>query len=453
MNNTMVLETRPSVKPGTHLRFRKDGPAATLKKGIWVYFILLIIEGGLRKWVLPGLATPLLIVRDPVAIWLLFYALNHQLMPINRYLYAAVAVTVIGTISAVLVGHGSLVVALYGARIMLLHFPLLFLIGKTFSREDVIKMGNVILVIAIPMTILIALQFFSPQSAWVNRGIGGEEVAGFQGALGYFRPPATFSFISGTAQFYNLLACFVIYFWFNIKESKRPLLIAATLCLIASIPLSISRTLTFGIAMSVVFALIAVCLNRKLVKHVLRAAVGISIGLAVLSQTSLFGKATDAISARFDNASASEGGSQGVFNRIYNDTFGAIVSFENIAFFGLGQGMGTNAGAKLLTGKSDSFLVAEGEWGRLVGEMGILLGVILIYMRVAIIVKLAVYSFRKIRTGDILPWVLVSYAFLQVVLGQWAQPTSLGFAILGCALIVSALKERVENKKLAPLEL
>jgi hypothetical protein len=36
-------------------------------------------------------------------------------------------------------------------------------------------MGIATLWIAIPMAILIALQFHSPQSAWVNRGVGGEE--------------------------------------------------------------------------------------------------------------------------------------------------------------------------------------------------------------------------------------------------------------------------------------
>ena len=35
-----------------------------LKRLIWVYFILLVFEGALRKWFLPGLSTPLLIVRD-----------------------------------------------------------------------------------------------------------------------------------------------------------------------------------------------------------------------------------------------------------------------------------------------------------------------------------------------------------------------------------------------------
>ena len=43
-------------------------PRKYLKIGIWIYFYLLIFEGALRKWFLPSLATPLLVVRDPVAL-------------------------------------------------------------------------------------------------------------------------------------------------------------------------------------------------------------------------------------------------------------------------------------------------------------------------------------------------------------------------------------------------
>ena len=39
-----------------------------IKRLIWLYLFLLIGEGILRKWVLPGLSEPLLIIRDPLVI-------------------------------------------------------------------------------------------------------------------------------------------------------------------------------------------------------------------------------------------------------------------------------------------------------------------------------------------------------------------------------------------------
>src|SRR5690606_40610218 len=133
---------------------------------------------------------------------------------------------------------------IHGARNLLLNLPLIFVIGSIFDREDVLEIGKVTLLIAIPMVIIIGLQFYSPQSAWINRGIGGDtEGGGFSGAMGFYRPPGTFSFTNGNSLFWSFLAPFVIYFWLEKKGIYKLLLIAASVALLFSIPLSISRTL------------------------------------------------------------------------------------------------------------------------------------------------------------------------------------------------------------------
>src|SRR5690606_18688103 len=119
-----------------------------LKQGIWIYFLLLLFEGALRKWVLPGLATPLLLVRDPVAIALIYVTWKNGLLPRNLYLSWIVFLGIIGIFTAVFFGHGNFYVALYGARILLLHVPLIFVIGSIFNQEDVIEMGKATLWIA-----------------------------------------------------------------------------------------------------------------------------------------------------------------------------------------------------------------------------------------------------------------------------------------------------------------
>ena len=45
-----------------------------LKKLFWAYFLLLIFEGALRKWILPQLSAPLLLVRDPIALLIIIEA-------------------------------------------------------------------------------------------------------------------------------------------------------------------------------------------------------------------------------------------------------------------------------------------------------------------------------------------------------------------------------------------
>src|SRR5438874_839353 len=141
-------------------RSAADKGKSALKMAIWAYFILLIFEGALRKWGLPSLAAPLLVVRDPVALFILVGSIIQGVFRFDFYVSTMWAVAVTAFAATMFFGHGNAVVALYGFRILVLQFPLIFLIGKLFDRNDVIKMGKVLLWIALPMTILITLQFY-----------------------------------------------------------------------------------------------------------------------------------------------------------------------------------------------------------------------------------------------------------------------------------------------------
>ncbi|GAA4816972.1 hypothetical protein [Litoribaculum gwangyangense] len=412
-----------------------------IKKGIWLYFFLLIFEGALRKWFLPFLSTPLLIVRDPVALWLIFICWKHNIIKANAYVLVITFITMLSFAASLMFGHGSLTVAVFGARILILHFPVMFIIGKVFHLEDVIKMGKVLLVIAIGMAVLIGLQFYSPQTAWVNRGIGGDtEGAGFSGAMGYFRPPGTFSFTTGNVMFFNMAACYIFYFWMAKVKTNRGLLILATVALLAAVPLSISRTLMFSIAVTFIFTIISVTSKPKLILRMVIFAIFVMLILVVLSNAEFFGTATEAFTDRFETANKVEGGmSNTLFERFFGHMIHAI-SGGDLPFFGYGLGMGTNAGSALLTGKS-AFLIAEAEWLRLIGEMGFVLGVLVLLIRAIFCADISIKSYQNIKMDNILPWLLLSFGITVILQGQWAQPTILGFSTLMGGLILASSKK------------
>ena len=447
LTNTIQAEERGDLindfKNKSILSIQAEQVHDQLKKGIWLYFILLIIEGALRKWVLPGLAAPLLVVRDPVAIWLIFTAWKNGMLPSNLYLWGVSIITIISIFTAVLIGHGNIIVAIYGARIFLFHFPLIFLIGHVFDREDVIKMGKALLFIAIPMFVLIALQFYSPQSSYINRGVGGDTAGGgFSGALGYFRPPGTFSFTTGNSQFFGFVSVFVMYFWLNPSIINRTLLLVSTIALIFAIPLSISRNLFFQVGLSVLFAIISIARKPKYLSRMIMALIGLGLILIILDQISFFSNAIEALTSRFQSAGDSEGTIENTLaNRLTSGFFEAFQS-PGLPFFGYGIGMGTNAGAQLLVGHADEFLIAEGEWGRMVGEMGAILGTAIIILRMSFCISILNESFKKLLNSDLLAWMIVSVSFQAVAQGQWAQPTALGFGIIMGGLSIAALKER-----------
>ncbi|MGJ8716049.1 MAG: hypothetical protein ACSHXG_13165 [Maribacter stanieri] len=318
---------------------------------------------------------------------------------------------------------------------------MLFLIGAIFDQEDVLRLGKLILIISIPMALLIAIQFYSPQSAFVNRGVGGDvEGAGFDGAMGFFRPPGTFSFTNGTTLFFSLSACFVFYYWVSMKKINRILLILSTFALLTSIPIAMSRGLLFGVGLTAIFVLITIIRTPKIWTHIIGALIVSGLLLAILSQTFFFEKATEVFTSRFESASDAEGGLQGtILGRYFGDLINPFIDNYNLPFFGHGLGMGTNAGSQILMGDRN-FLIAEAEWGRLIGEMGLLMGLLIILARLFLCFQLFINSLRAIRSNNILPWILLSFGLLSIPQGQWAQPTALGFSTLIGGLIIASLK-------------
>lgn len=411
------------------------------RQGVWVYFALLLFEGALRKWFLPFLATPLLVVRDPVALWVLYQVLRLRLFPKTPYLIGMTFVGVVGLVLALLVGHGDLFVALFGARMFLIHWPFMFAVGAVFQREDVLQMGRVTLAIAIPMAILTGIQFYSPQSAWVNLGVGGDEAgAGFSGALGYFRPPGTFSFTIGNSLFFSFVAAYLLYFWIDLRAIPKALLVGASVALLAAIPLSISRSLLFQVVISAAFLGIAAARRPRYLGRVIGSGVILTGLLIALRGAPSFQTATAAFSARFESASEYEGGLQGTLgDRFLGGLMSALQTSGDQPLWGYGMGLGTNAGSAILAGKRQ-YLLSEGEWGRLVGEMGAILGLSTIFLRVLFSCNFLLKSYKRLLVGDVLPWMLMSFGFLFVAQGQWAQPTSLGFSTLIGGLVLASFR-------------
>lgn len=416
-----------------------------LKAAIWLYFFLLVFEGALRKWVFPALSNPLLIIRDPIAIWIFLMARKKGYLRFNALGFWMIIIGFLSIVTAVTLGHGNLYVALFGARIYLLQFPLLFAIGRIFNHEDVVKMGKVLLWISLPMTLLIGVQFFSPQSSFVNIGVGGDTSgAGFSGALGYFRPPGTFSFTTGVSMFYGFVAAYIFYFWLHQNIINRFLLIAATAGLLAAIPFSISRSLFFETLISLVFSVIAAWRNPRYVRKVVAGGIVTIIVYQLFRHQSFFATSTDAFSARFEGANESEGGVQAaILDRVLGGMIHAVTNAPNLPFFGYGIGMGTNVGANLLTGQS-AFLISEGEWGRIIGEEGLLFGFIIVILRTSAALQITRKAICHLKTTDALSWMLVSFCFMNVLQAQWGQPSILGFSVLSAGLAMAALHEPEE---------
>ena len=412
-----------------------------LKKAIWLYFIMWIFEGALRKWILPSLATPLLVIRDPIAIYIIYRAFNLKLNFTNSYVVFAWLSTTFCLIISIVFGHGNLFVGLYGARIMFLHFPLVFIIGKVFIKDDVLKMGRVLLAINILMTVIVFFQFSSPQTAFINIGIGGEGSAGFSGAMGYSRPPGTFSFISGLTVFYTIVSVFVFYFWLSKEPCSRILLAASTIALVIGLPLTISRGAVGGVVLVALFAAIAAGTSRKTILKLLLISFSFSILIIVLKNTtSIFNIGLEVFTSRVDTANGDEGLKETVFLRALNSFIDPIVNILDQPMIAGNLGMGTNAGSQLLNGKV-TYLISEGELGRVSGEQGIIFGGLIIGLRIILAFSLIVESWKLPQVDKLLPFILCGVGCMLMLQGQWAQPSILGGSIISVGLILASINQ------------
>jgi hypothetical protein len=407
-----------------------------LRNLIWLYLILWLIEGGLRRWFLPGLASPLLLVRDPLVLAIYWIAASSSLFPFNGFFTWGLVLAVLSMVNAMVVGHGNFLVALYGARCDFLHVPLIFVMARVLRKADLINLGKVALLISVPYTMLMVAQFYQPQDAWVNRGLAGSlEGAGFDGALDRFRPPGTFSFITGPSLLYPLFTAF----WFALLLSRKLpswLMIAAGGAILVSIPISISRTLFLNVILVAgvgVGALIAG--GRLSIRLAAQVAVAAAALYLLAGYSTAFKDGMLAFNARWEMATTDQGGFKAaIVDRMLEDLVGNL---ESVRDYGMGTGYSTNVGQKSLTSEL-GFGGSEGEWGRLIFDNGYVLGGLLISYRVALALYVAFASLQAWRRGAVISLIFAATCFQMLVHGHWSQTTTLGATIIAAGLALAA---------------
>lgn len=414
-----------------------------IKICFWIFFFLLMTEGIIRRWLLPGLNNIFLVARDPFVLYVIYIGIKIGLL---RDLLAKImlGLSILCFLSALIFGHGNVVVALFGMRI-LLYYPFIYITAKVLSRDDILKVGKIFVLLIIPMTILCMVQFISPQSSFVNIGVGGDESgAGFGGALGYNRPPGIFTFTAALSDYYAISLSFLLYFLTNKNDARKMaltngMLISSIIFFIISIPVSISRTHFVQTIIIFICYMFAVSNNIRKIKRIIYCGAIVIISITIISQLvpeiDIYSKV---FMARFNGANTSEGG---LLNSAYERSFGwAIRALQKTSLMGYGDGHFTNVGMKLLRGDTSRFTgnlayiadATEMEWGRILCEDGLILGNIIIAIRFTISMELFIKSKRCLdENKDLLPWLLMPFAFLFNLWLPLRSPYHLGF----CAII------------------
>ncbi len=427
---------------------------------LWVYLFLLIFEGALRKWIVPQLSNPLLIVRDPVVIAIYLFAFRTGVFPRNLFVTSLGIIAALSWVVSVLVllpylsPKIVLFVTLYGVRSNFLHLPLIFVIANVFNADDVKKMGWWILVGLIPMTLLMALQFRASPESFINRTVGLGEGEQITAGGGKIRPPGTFSFVSGAICYLSTAAAFLIYGIISRQTYRNWLLVTSGFALIVAVAVSGSRSTVASVGLVVLSLVFILVLRPEAVNQFGRSLLLAVVVAWGISHLPIFKEGIGILSNRFTEAAeASESTiASGIISRTYAGFIEGFRVFDRLPIFGFGLGIGTNAGAKFVTG-SAGFLLAEGEWARVLLESGPILGLAFLCWRTALTLRLLWLSLRALAYAETLPIILFSSSFIALLNGQFGQPTILGFAVFFSGLCLASTKMGSEAPLLASAKL
>jgi hypothetical protein len=416
---------------------------AFIKKLIWVYFLLLLFEGALRKWFLPGLSQGLLIIRDPIVIWIYYLCYAQGIFPLdNKYLQRCFQWVALAVLLSFLINRAHPFTIAYGARTNLLHFPLIFIMARVLTFKDVLNFGKAFLMLALPMTWVVAQQFQSDRFDTINTAAGG---VGHQMMTSgdKVRASGTFSFVSGIVFYYCFTVAFIIY-GFLVKGTfpKWMIYLGTSATLLAMVTAGSRAVIAECLQVLACIGFLAYFKPSEFGK-IAGSVFGFStLGLILYSQVDLFQEGLEFLTLRFEEAANVEGNPIEAYFTRYLDIIIAPYYYNMwTGFFGNGLGSATRAGSALGGGMGG----AEISWSRQVLENGLLVGGLFILWRLWIFKDLMMACIKGVKRGSYLAIFLFGAAAPIILFSPYGQPTNLGFAAFGGGLCLAALNQRFSS--------
>lgn len=371
--------------------------AATLdwRRAIKAVFVILVLEGALRKWVLPQASEMIYFLKDLVLLggYVGFLTSGNKFLIKNNVINILILL-VAGWcfFQAFNPSLGSPLIGVLGLRSYLFYIPLMWIMPSLFqSEEELYKFLRSHLLLLIPVGILGIIQFFSPASSPVNAYAWGEEGPGIAtfgfGADAPVRVTSTFSYISGYSLYLPVCLSLLIPL-LSIKQSQkwRWLTVVELLLLSVNLLMTGSRTPVFA---SILFLLCYTGIRVLMQPSTLLKVVQKFSIPAVLIFTAVafrFRSATDAFWRRATI-------NQDVSARISGGFMEPLEFFQHKGLDGYGTGATHQAVASLqrilgLPGGETIHVAYEAEMGRVALELGPF-GFLLWYgLRISIIIGL-----------------------------------------------------------------
>jgi|SRR6185312_11093753 len=379
-----------------------------LRKLTALFFVVLILEGAVRKWVLPQYGTELFVVKDLVllaASVTYFLGRYHPARTRDLWVWALW----VGVVCALALATGPTIETLVGLRYYLAPLPILLIVPALLRDvRDLDLFARWAVRISFPIGVLAILQYYSPVDsvlntyAWGNEGgiaTFGVESADFESVVDHARVTGTFSYISTFAAF--LTATWILA-WLSLlhSRSRRAAILAGLSIVLTFVNMGMNGSrslLAFAVVTGVPLLLVFFSRHGLMRSRgfIVTACVGVAIAMgaaAIIKPAEL----------TFERGDAREG-----VDRAFNVLSMPIATLQDSGW--LGEGLGSTFGGYEALGLAGVQGFDEIHVDRIGLELG-LVGYVLM-----LVAKLIVFwrTFRLIARapkGPIRDWAAVALA-------------------------------------------
>lgn len=424
-------------------------------KLLFIVYVIIMLDGVLRKYILPQAQRPLIFLQDPFVLYLYYHALRHNFVRKSGLLAMGAGLLILGLFIGVAHAfdeENSFLLALFGLRQYFFFIPLPFVMAVVIGRDDLDRFFRLNLILLILMAPLMVAQVLSPLDSWVNAGVlvDGAQSLG-NGTFGggdstFVRAPGFFTSAGGINIILPLDAAILLLVWM-MPRRERP-----------------CSRLLLGVSAAAMFLAIAASGNRGAIMGLLLVgiaggmlplfmpgtrsavgAIGVSAILAIAAVGSFilfFPEQYSALYDRWIGANAGEGDFAILYRAFDNFTyFFSVIPYTPILGFGLGTG--TNGADILGVNPVDStlgFLVVQlhSDWARHIIDLGPAVGIVYIIFRVFFTLRIAVVGVgTATRRRDPTAWLIfsaVGYTFLNGLLTAQSTNTALCWFLVGLIL-------------------
>lgn len=415
--------------------------------------LIVVFEGAIRKWISPAFTNPMVLLRDTLALYGLYWAIKTGKMNSRqvgaKVLWLWSAFVLVWGLIQVIVNQPSPIVYIIGIRFWLLYLWFAYAAAVSMTQDDFRYICKTLFWLLLVMAPLAVVQFSLPPSAFLNKQVGGDVEKVFLVIAGVVRTTGTFTFTIGYTTLIAMISPFVLSaqapgtkLW---GSRWAPKILLLTLAVATIVSGSRAALIMFG-AMFLAYFYISIHFDKASLnsrrksskKKSILMLTGVILMLSIVPY--IFSDAVDVSAERFESASQSED----ITERIITIFLGESAVYEDLPILGAGIGAGTNFASALATGER-SFMLAETEVARTILEGG-LLGYAFIGLKLIVIIFGLIISLRIAKkTGNTLPlliWIALVVALLTwSIIGQLTV-NAIGYLFLSLGLASLRFKDK-----------